>query len=554
MEMYPEGAEEGEAEAQDSGPKEELWHVGQGLTSLCRLAGSFAPGLVRLNLACNALSTLRGVEGLTSLRRLSLQRNQLTSLEDLRGLRSLRSLDASANSIRTLAGAASGPGALTALTELALHRNLVADAREFGSLGQLPHLVKLSLYANPAARRLGPERSRAATLATLAAHGRLRFLDAVCVGPGELAEAARSGSPSWADIAAAEAAQPSQQRHSARSASERAQTGDGQGSGALGFGGPRPAAQLSAAAATSPSAAVALLPQLTVAPTKPSTLNAAAAAAAALRREPPVICFSSRHANGMPAATLRQNQTGSFSWPSGGLAASADLDTGGGYRLLAMFDGAGAAVALSADAGGGFAQYVNGRPALAWKRGGGGGTHTSPDGAVLATWTRRRRLEGPISVDLGQGLSVLYSASDGSCSLRLEAARFDPAVNCMDFSQNAGARVVLAGQGGGGADTGGGTSGGTGSVHAPPAAAAPALSRADARAVPDPLAAAPACPVDPPVQGHAAAAAAAAASGDLAAVIARAQALMARTAAEQQAEADAQAAQQQAGMSFGTEN
>ena len=72
---------------------------------------------------------------------------------------------------------------------------------------------------------------------------------------------------------------------------------------------------------------------------------------------------------------MRLNGTGSVSWPSGRLAASADLDAAEGYRLLAMFDGEAAApsVALSVDASGGFAQAASGETAASWKRGGGTG-------------------------------------------------------------------------------------------------------------------------------------------------------------------------------------
>jgi hypothetical protein len=511
------------------------------LGTLRGLGGRLAPELVSLNLACNALSTLRGIEGLRRLRRLNLQRNQLTSLEELRGLSSLQFLDASANSIKTLAGVASGPGALAALTELRLHHNALAGAGELASLARLSRVVKLSLYNNPVTRRLGLDHSRAATLAALAPHGCLRFLDARRVGPTELAEAARGGA-SWADIAAAEAAQQQQQQQQQhKGASDAPEQATLSSVGASAIASLQSSSQLAGAPA-SLSAAVALLPQLTVPLSKPSTLNAAAAAAAALRREPPVICFSSRHSNGMPAATLRQNRTGSFSWPSGGLAASADLDPAGGYRLLAMFNRVGpAAVALSADAGGGFASYATGRPALAWKRGG-GGSHTSPSGAMLATWTRRRGLHAPVSVDLGQGLGLVYNASNNSCTLRLEAAAFDPAIDRVEFSQEAGALVVLAGGRGEG-----GAASGTDVPHTP--LVPPGLPRASAQAMPHPPAAAvqldPPQPVQQSRAAVAAALSAAAANHDLAAVLARAHGLLARTAAEQQAEAEAQAAQRQ---------
>lgn len=44
----------------------------------------------------------------------------------------------------------------------------------------------------------------------------------------------------------------------------------------------------------------------------------------------------------MPSVTLRRNGTGSFSWPSGGLAASADLDPAGDPESCCLLD-AGAA-------------------------------------------------------------------------------------------------------------------------------------------------------------------------------------------------------------------
>jgi hypothetical protein len=135
---------------------------------------------------------------------------------------------------------------------------------------------------------------------------------------------------------------------------------------------------------------VQLLPQVVIPLTKPSSLRPPNAGPL-LRKEPPTICLSTRHANGMPAVTLRRNGTGSFSWPSGGLAASADLDPVAGYRLMAMYQGArsAAAVALSADAGSGFAQYPTGLVALAWKRGDSGSYH-SPGSEVQVTWSTKR--------------------------------------------------------------------------------------------------------------------------------------------------------------------
>lgn len=170
--------------------------------------------------------------------------------------------------------------------------------------------------------------------------------------------------------------------------------------------------------------ALQLLPSLTVPPTKPSSLRPVdAAAAAALRKEPPTIDFSTRHANGMPALTLRRNATGSFSWPSGGLATSADLDPASGYRLMGLFDGvsargsAGGGVAFSADAGGGFAQYESGRTALSWKRGE-GGSHYGPGGELLAAWRRwvhtlwwivTRLLRAHTGHECGRGFSCLLA-------------------------------------------------------------------------------------------------------------------------------------------------
>lgn len=94
----------------------------------------------------------------------------------------------------------------------------------------------------------------------------------------------------------------------------------------------------------------------------------------------------------MPSVTLRRNGTGSVSWPSGGLAASADLDPAGGYRLMAMYPAttsSGAPVALSADASGGFAQHASGAAALSWRRGGAGARHGA-GGEVLERWGGRR--------------------------------------------------------------------------------------------------------------------------------------------------------------------
>jgi hypothetical protein len=95
----------------------------------------------------------------------------------------------------------------------------------------------------------------------------------------------------------------------------------------------------------------------------------------------------------MPSVTLRRNGTGSVSWPSGGLAASADLDPASGYRLMAMFDATGASVAanvaLSSDGGSGFAQYASGAMALTWKRRE-AGAHFGPGGEVLARWNNRK--------------------------------------------------------------------------------------------------------------------------------------------------------------------
>lgn len=93
----------------------------------------------------------------------------------------------------------------------------------------------------------------------------------------------------------------------------------------------------------------------------------------------------------MPSVVLRRNATGSASWPSGGLAASADLDSGGGYRLVALHDGPGGAgsAAACADAAGGCAQYGSGQVALSWRRGEGGAAYGAA-GEVLAKWGPRK--------------------------------------------------------------------------------------------------------------------------------------------------------------------
>jgi hypothetical protein len=300
--------------------------------------------------------------------------------------------------------------------------------------------------------------------------------------------------------------------------------------------------------------------------TKPSSLQPpppAAQAAAAARREPAVICFSARHAGGMPSLTLRRNGTGSFSWPSGALAASADLDAAGGYRLMAMYQGEGiaASVALSADANGGFAQYPSGRAALTWRRGD-AGSHSGADGRLLASWSKRGpRLRQDVRQELGQGLSVTYSAATGDCVLRLDMGTFHPELECLLLSRNTGAALVYA-------KTGGAvvpplqlaaTSTAASATAPDPkatAAAAPKRSNSHQRprqAAPRPEDAAPQPavfvqprPAPEPQSGGGltgdgsnAVDAALGGGSDLASVIRRAQALMARSAAAEQEEADA---------------
>lgn len=529
----------------------------QGLTDLRTLGGA-AHHLVALNLSCNALASLRGLAAAAPrLARLNVQRNHLTALDDLAGLRQLASLNAGGNRVARLAPLA----ALTALSELALHRNAVADAAQLDVLAALPRLRRLALAGNPLTRGAPAGTARAATLALLGPGSGLEILDSARVTAAERAAAAAgAGGAAWGDVVAAAAAAAAEQQQPRAVAAAARGPGDG-GSGA-GAGGAaatrsRPSGSVVCEGATLASA-VQGLPALSLAPTKPSSLcapDAAAAAAAAARREPPVIWFTARHANGMPGVTLRKNGSGSFSWPSGGLAASADLDAAGGYRLLAMFDAGGrggagaAAVAFSADAGGGFAQYADGRPALRWRRGE-SVTHHGPSGEVLASWRKRApRLQADIRQGLGQGLSVAYSAASGDCSLLVDLAPHHPSLAWLALTQQRGAALEEGGGGGEApevpAPTPAAAAEAAPPVPRPPAACPARAGGGSGGAKPSGAAAAPAAAQVSVEGGGAEASAAPAASsapaplgGDLTAVLARAKALMARTAAEERQEAE----------------
>jgi len=345
----------------------------QGLADL-RALGNLS-NITHLNVSCNQLTSLRSIGTLAQLRHLNIQRNALTSLDELQGLTALESLNAGGNKLTKLGSALTS---LNALTELALHRNSISSAAELIALAALSHLVKLALFGNPAVQAAGDHGSaRLATLSLLGPAGsKLQFLDSARVSGREIAAA--SVKPSWRDIAA------QKQQHEGTAVTSAALSSSARPHVVSATAG-SPAAPATAQTATE------LLPQLSLPRTKPSTLRPPPPSAVA-RKEPPVICFSARHSNGMPSVTLRRNGTGSFSWPSGGLAASADLDPAGGYRLIAMYEqqpGLVASVALSADASGGFAQYGMGRMAMAWKRGD-VGTHFALNGEVLTSWSGRR--------------------------------------------------------------------------------------------------------------------------------------------------------------------
>lgn len=562
-------------------PLQNPYPTPQGLDTLQPLVtrGLLTGLTTAVNLSCNRLTSLRGLsDAAPRLRRCCVRRNALSSLAGVENLARLEELDAGGNRIASLAPLRG----LTALTEVALHRNCIADAAELDVLKTLPCLERLSLAGNPLLlARAAPGGGRGAVLALLlppnGCCARLEVLDAAAVSAEERAAARAPGARAeWGEPAAAPvAAFPGQHQQQQPRTSSAAPSS------------PAPEAAVTA------RDAVSLLPDLSapVAAAKlPSSLprrDPLDAALAAARKEPPVAHFGTRHAGGggMPAVALRRNATASFCYASGALGAAADLDPGGGYRLIAMFDaaagGSGSStgpplIALSADAAGGYAQYLappedSAAPtttqpttpmALRWRRKG-EGTHYSRQGATLASWGAPRRSgggggsakaaagapppEAPITVDLGGGLLMSLRAAAGECELIVALGAFDAGLRCLVLSQRRGATVVRAD----GSCIGG-------AVPLPP----PMLLSGEAaiqreqqpeqqkqQQAQQQLPLSQGGPVGDEGQRQAegrvtgpstsatavagVAAAAATAGGDLAAVFARAQALMARTAAEE---------------------
>jgi hypothetical protein len=365
-----------------------------------------------------------------SLRELDVSHNALVSLDGVEGLPHLKRLNASANALTNL----SALSALTGLTELCLHRNQIAAAGELARLSSLVNLSRLSLFGNPATAAQA-DGGRGATLALLGELSPLSFLDFRLVTADERAAAVRGSSPSWLELERGAKLSADTQQSRATSA------------GAPGF-----------------ADALALLPQLPAAKQRASLRSAstagaaadpdtaaAAAAAAALRKQPATVRVSLRHANGMPSVTLRHNGTGSLSWPSGALAAAAELDPGGGWRLVAFHNEEhGGGVALSADAEGGFAHDAAGRLVLSWKRSG-EGSYRGPNGQLLGSWSSKKGsgspFRGPITVDLGgSGMSVvLASAAGGGCAAELRAELDGSGgFSALVLSQQHGAALVPA--------------------------------------------------------------------------------------------------------------
>jgi len=125
----------------------------QNLTSLTRLALShhlisdISPlsgltSLTRLELDENLISDISPLSGLRNLTRLELKKNSITDISALSGLTSLTWLDVGNNSITDIRGVSG----LTNLTELRMDENSISD---ISALGGLTGLFRLNLDNNP---------------------------------------------------------------------------------------------------------------------------------------------------------------------------------------------------------------------------------------------------------------------------------------------------------------------------------------------------------------------------------------------------------------------